>query len=152
MTRSPSGPGRRRVHDRASSFDGAAERYERGRPGWPEAAIDAVRDRLRLTRDSSVLDLAAGTGKLTRQLVPHFAEVIAVEPLDGMRAVLERAAPGARALAGTAEAIPLGDESVDAVFVAEAIHWFDPPRAVDEIARVLRPGAGVAVLYNRLGD
>jgi SAM-dependent methyltransferase len=137
------------IPSRAKSFDALAEEYERGRPGWPAAALDAMDARLGLGSGSTVLDLAAGTGKLTRELVPRYAQVIAVEPLDGMRAVLARVVPGARALAGTAEAIPLEDASVDAVVVAEAIHWFDPAAAVAEIARVLRPGCGVAVLYNR---
>ena len=96
-----------------------------------------------------MLDLAAGTGKLTRLLAARIVSVTAVEPLAGMRVVLEAQVPGVPALAGTAEAIPLADDSVDAVFVAEAIHWFDPGRAVPEIARVVRPGGGLAVLYNR---
>ena len=128
----------------ARSFDRAAEEYERGRPGYAEAALDA----LGLPADSVVLDLAAGTGKLTRQLVPRFARVIAVEPLGGMRAQLERVVPGAEALVGTAESIPLDDDSVDAVFVAEAFHWFATSAALDEIARVLRPGGTLAVLFN----
>jgi SAM-dependent methyltransferase len=134
---------------RARSFDALAAEYERGRPGWPAAALDAMADRLGLHAGSTVLDLAAGTGKLTRALVPRFASVIAVEPLDGMRAVLEQVVPDAQALAGTAEAIPLGDASVDAIAVAEAFHWFDADAAAREMARVLRPGGGVAVLYNR---
>jgi ubiquinone/menaquinone biosynthesis C-methylase UbiE len=134
---------------RARSFDALAEEYERGRPGWPPAALDAMDARLGLGSRSVVLDLAAGTGKLTRLLVPRYASVIAVEPLEGMRAVLERVVPGARTLAGTAEAIPLPDASVDAVAVGEAIHWFDADGAAAEMARVLRPGGGVAVLYNR---
>ena len=137
------------IPPRARSFDGLAAEYERGRPGWPAAALDAMTSRLGLYAGSTVLDLAAGTGKLTRALAPRFGTVIAVEPLDGMRAVLEQVVPGVRALAGTAEAIPLEDASVDAVVVAEAFHWFDPVAAVDEMARVLRPGRGVAVLYNR---
>jgi ubiquinone/menaquinone biosynthesis C-methylase UbiE len=137
------------VHTRAASFDATAADYERGRPGWPAAALDALADRLGLDAGSTVLDLAAGTGKLTRELVPRFASVVAVEPLDGMRAVLADVVPGARVLAGTAEAIPLEDASVDAVSIAEAFHWFDAEAAVAEMARVLRPGGGVAVLYNR---
>ena len=82
-----------------------------------------------------MLDLAAGTGKLTRQLAPRFARVIAVEPLDGMRDVLERVVPEAEALAGSADSIPLPDDSVDAIFVAEAFHWF----ATDETLREDRP-------------
>src|SRR3954452_3714546 len=137
------------IHSRARSFDSVAEAYERARPGWPAAAMDALVDRLGLDERSAVLDLAAGTGKLTRALVPRFASVIAVEPLDGMRAVLEQVVPGARALAGSAEAIPVDDASVDAIAVAEAFHWFEPEAAVAEMARALRPGGGVAVLYNR---
>ena len=137
------------VHSRAASFGPAADAYERGRPGWNAEALDVAASRLRLSSSSDVLDLAAGTGKLTRELVPRFARVTAVEPVDGMRAILERVVPGAHALAGTAEAMPLDDASVDAVFVGEAMHWFDPPRAASEMARVLKPGGGVAVLYNR---
>jgi SAM-dependent methyltransferase len=138
------------IHSRAHSFDAAAAAYEAGRPGWPREAVEIPARRLGLERDAAVLDLAAGTGKLTRRLAGRFASVIAIEPLDGMRTVLEERIPFVRTLAGTAEAIPLADGSVDAVFVAEAIHWFDLERAVPEIARVLRPGGGVAVLYNRL--
>ena len=143
-------PGADEVHSRARSFDAAAEVYEQGRPGWPPEAIEIAARRLGLERGAAVLDLAAGTGKLTRRLAGRFGSVTAVEPLDGMRAVLEERIPFVRALAGTAEAIPLPDASVDAVFVAEAIHWFDPAAAVTEIARVLRPRGGAAVLYNRL--
>jgi SAM-dependent methyltransferase len=130
--------------DLARSFDRAAEAYERGRPGWAPGAIDAVG----LPPDAVVLDLAAGTGKLTRQLVPRFTRVVAVEPLDRMRAVLERLVPEAEALAGNATAIPLGDSAVDAVFVAEAFHWFAHDEAVAEIARVLRPRGVLAILFN----
>ena len=137
------------VHSRARSFDYAAAEYERGRPGWPPEAVEIAARRLGLERDAAVVDLAAGTGKLTRRLAGRFSSVTAVEPLERMRAVLEDRIPFVRVLAGTAEAIPLPDAGVDAVFVAEAFHWFDPQPAVAEIARVLRPGGGVAVLYNR---
>lgn len=90
------------------------------------------------------MDLAAGTGRLTRELVAAGAQVTAVEPLDEMRALIR----DARAVAGTAESIPLADDSADAVFVAEAFHWFDAPAALREIARVLRPGGGLAVMWN----
>jgi SAM-dependent methyltransferase len=129
------------------SFGSAAADYELGRPGWPVEAVDAPG----IAHDATVLDLAAGTGKLTRVLVERFAHVIAVEPLDGMRAVLEELVPGADALAGEAESIPLGDASVDAVFVAEAFHWFGGPAAVAEIARVLRPGGTLVVMWNERG-
>ena len=135
--------------DLAGSFGRAAEEYELGRPGYAEAALDAVE----LPPDAVVLDLAAGTGKLTRQLVRRFHRVHAIEPLDGMRAVLERMAPEAEALSGTAEAIPLADGVVDAVFVGEAFHWFATTATLAEIARVLRPGGTLAILFNQVdGD
>ena len=135
--------------DLAGSFGRTAEEYERGRPGYAEAALDAVG----LPPDSVVLDLAAGTGKLTRQLVRRFARVVAVEPSEGMRAVLERVVPEAEALAGTADAIPLPDDAVDAVFVGEAFHWFSTDAVLREIARVLRPGGTLAILFNQVdGD
>jgi SAM-dependent methyltransferase len=131
--------------DLAGSFGRAAEEYERGRPGYAEAALDAVG----LAEDAVVLDLAAGTGKLTRQLVPRYGHVVAVEPLDGMRAVLERVVPEAEALGGAAAAIPLGDDAVDAVFVAEAFHWFATAETLAELARVLRPRGTLAILFNQ---
>jgi SAM-dependent methyltransferase len=138
------------VNPRAErAFGERAEDYERGRPGWPADAIATLLERWGARE---VVDLAAGTGKLTRILAAH-ADVIAIEPVDGMRAVLEREVPTARVMSGTAEAIPLADESVDAVFVAEAFHWFDLERAPAEIARVLRTGGHLAVLFNKLdGD
>jgi SAM-dependent methyltransferase len=93
---------------------------------------------------ASVVDLAAGTGRLTRELLAAGASVTAVEPVDEMRAHIA----DAPAVAGTAEAIPLGDGAVDAVFVGEAFHWFDAPAALPEIARVLRPGGGLALMWN----
>jgi ubiquinone/menaquinone biosynthesis C-methylase UbiE len=95
-----------------------------------------------------VLDLAAGTGKFTRQLVPTGAELVAVEPVAGMRRKLEEAIPGVSALDGSAEEIPLDDGAVDAVFCAQAFHWFDAPRALEEIHRVLRPGGSLALVWN----
>ncbi|MDQ4029794.1 MAG: class I SAM-dependent methyltransferase [Actinomycetota bacterium] len=123
------------------SFGVAAAAYERGRPEWPAALLDA----LPLDADATVVDLAAGTGKLTRRLVRRYTRVFAVEPDPQMRALIDVAEP----LAGTAESIPLGDASVDGAFVAEAFHWFDVAHAVREIARVLRPGGVLALLWNR---
>ena len=95
-----------------------------------------------------MLDLAAGTGKFTRQLVPTGADLIAVEPVGGMRRKLVEACPDVKALDGTAERIPLVDGSTDAVFCAQAFHWFDTERALEEIHRVLRPGGGLALVWN----
>jgi SAM-dependent methyltransferase len=130
------------------AFGNTAREYELGRPEWPDELIDRVVGELELGPDRTVLDLAAGTGKLTRALVPRFSHVIAVEPDDAMRDVLEEVVPGAEALAGHAEAIPLEADSVDAVFTAEAFHWFAGPQTVAEIARVLRPGGGLAIFWN----
>ena len=120
-------PGADDVHARARSFDAAAEAYEHARPGWPQAAVEIAARRLGLGRDAAVLDLGAGTGKLTRRLAGRFATVTAVEPLDGMRAVLEDRIPFVRVLAGTAEAIPLPDRSVDACRrIASTPPWQTP--------------------------
>jgi SAM-dependent methyltransferase len=132
----------------ARSFASAASEYARGRPGYPAPAVDRLSDELGLDREATVLDLAAGTGKLTRDLAERFARVIAVEPLDEMRAELERALPTVEALAGSAEAIPLEPGSVDGVLVAQAFHWFDGPRALGEIARVLGRDGGLGLLWN----
>jgi SAM-dependent methyltransferase len=104
---------------------------------------------LGVDRRSTVVDLAAGTGKLTRLLTKHAARVIAVEPLREMRAMLGKLVPRAETVEGTAEALPLDPGSVDAVFVGEAFHWFDGEQALAEIARVLRSSGGLALLWNR---
>lgn len=130
------------------SFDRVPAEYERGRPGWPERAVELAARELGLGEGATVLDLAAGTGKLTRVLVRRFARVLAVEPLDGMRAVLQEVVAAAEAFAGSAEALPLPNASVDAVFCAEAFHWFDGERSLPEIARVLRPPGGLILMWN----
>jgi SAM-dependent methyltransferase len=132
----------------ATAFNDAAPEYERGRPGYPLEAIHLLIRELHLDRRSVVVDLAAGTGKLTRDLTGCFDEVIAIEPLVAMREQLAGAAPAAQVLGGSAERMPLADASADAIFVAQAFHWFDGARALDEIARVLRPGGGLALLWN----
>jgi SAM-dependent methyltransferase len=120
------------------------EDYERGRPGWPPEVVDLPG----LPSTATVLDLAAGTGKLTRLLMRHFGRVVAVEPQDTMRRVLHALCPDAEVHSGTAEEIPMPDASLDGVFVAQAFHWFDNERALAEIARVLRPRSALVVLWN----
>lgn len=127
----------------AGGFGRSAAAYERGRPGYPDAAVDRL---VAALPGGRVVDLAAGTGKLTRMLVARGCEVTAVEPVPEMRALIE---PPARAVAGVAEAIGLPDASADAVTVAQAFHWFDGPRALAEIHRVLRPGGVLALIWNR---
>ena len=129
-------------------FGNAAREYELGRPTWPAELIDRAVAELELGLGATVLDLGAGTGKLTRDLVSRFGRVIAVEPDDAMRGVLEEVVPGAEALAGRAEAIPAADDSVDAVFTAEAFHWYASDETVAEIVRVLRPRGGLVIFFN----
>jgi SAM-dependent methyltransferase len=135
----PASPDRREL-----SFDLVADEYERTRPDYPPELLDL----LPLDASASVLDLGAGTGKLTRVLAARYAEVVAVEPLANMRKMLERAVSGVTVLAGSAERIPVDDASVDAVFAAQAFHWFDKAVALPEIARVLRAGGVFAIVWN----
>lgn len=136
------------IHEAAAKgFSAGADAYERGRPDYaPEAVATLVRE-LGIGPEVRVLDLAAGTGKLTRQLVDTGAQLVAVEPIAEMRAKLVAAAPGVEALDGTAERIPLPNHSVDAVVVGQAFHWFDGVRAVSEIRRVLRPTGALGLIW-----
>ena len=131
-----------------TAFAGVAAAYERARPGYPQGAVQwMVGD-----EPVDVVDLGAGTGKLTRALVALGHRVMAVEPLDEMRAQLEDALPGVRAVAGKAESMPLADSSADVVTSAQAFHWFDHDDALPEIARVLRPGGRLALVWNSRDD
>jgi SAM-dependent methyltransferase len=123
------------------SFGSVAETYDRVRPPYSRLLLDRAEQLLELDARARVLDLGAGTGRVTRELARRFEHVVAVEPDERMRAL------NGEALAGSAEAIPLEDESVDAVFVGEAFHWFDPDAAIPEIARVLRPRGCLAILW-----
>jgi SAM-dependent methyltransferase len=128
----------------AGSLDRWPEDYERGRPGWPPEVVEIPG----LPSAATVLELGAGTGKLTRLLVSAFGRVVAVEPAEGMRRLLVPLSPEAEVLAGSAEEIPLANGSVDAVFAAEAFHWFYSDRALAEIARVLRPRGALVLMWN----
>ena len=131
-----------------TAFADVASAYERGRPGYPDEAVRwLVGD-----EPADVVDLGAGTGKFTRTLVAHGHRVTAVEPLDEMRAELEAVLPGIRAVAGSAEAIPLPDACADVVTSAQAFHWFDHDNALPDIARVLRAGGRIALVWNSRDD
>lgn len=136
------------IDPRAATAFTAADDYERGRPGYPVAAVDLVLRELRLGTASTVLDLAAGTGKVARLLHGRVGEVIAVEPGDAMRGQLAARLPEITLLDGTAEDIPIADDTIDGAVVGEAFHWFNVVAAAGEIARVLRPRGGLALLWN----
>jgi SAM-dependent methyltransferase len=134
------------VHPVASAgFGSAADAYERGRPGYPAAALEWLGERLGIRPGATVVDLAAGTGKLARSLMATGARIVAIEPVEAMRAAI---GPGVEALDGTADAMPLPDAAADAVTVAQAFHWFAGEPALREIHRVLRPGGRLALLWN----
>jgi SAM-dependent methyltransferase len=133
---------------RSRSFETVAAEYERHRPEYPEQALRWAAELLGLADGARVLDVGAGTGKLSRGLVSLGLDVVAVEPGAPMLEQLRLAVPEAEGLQGEAESIPLEDASVDAAFAAQAFHWFDPGRALPELHRVLRPGGGLALLWN----
>jgi len=139
------------VSDRAArsrSFETVAAEYERHRPDYPEEAVRWAADRIGLSGGARILDVGAGTGKLTRGLVALGFEVVAVEPGAPMLEQLRHVVPQAEAHEGPAESIPLPDSSVDAAFAGQAYHWFDRERAVPELHRVVRPDGGLALLWN----
>ncbi|HEX6461182.1 MAG TPA: methyltransferase domain-containing protein [Thermoleophilaceae bacterium] len=136
------------LHPLAQSFAEVADAYERGRPDYPPAVVGALAAELGLAPGAPVLDLAAGTGKLTTALVRAGFDVVAVEPQEALCEVLSAKVGAERVKRGTAEAIPLPDASVAAVTVADGFHWFDQAAALREIRRVLQPSGGLAVLFN----
>jgi len=132
----------------AEGYTAQAEAYRRGRPEYPAAVQDWLRDDLALGAGETVLDLGAGTGKFLPHLRATGVAVIAVEPVPAMRAQLARQNPGIEAMAGTAEDIPLAEGAVDAVVCAQAFHWFANPAALAEIHRVLKPGGRLGLIWN----
>lgn len=129
-------------------FDGLAAVYERGRPGYARESIAWVAEQLALGPGSLVADVGAGTGKLTRHFLELHADVVAIEPVEDMRNQFATLLPGAKVLAATAESLPFGDATLDAIVVGTAFHWFDAARALSEFSRVLREGGGVAIFLN----
>jgi SAM-dependent methyltransferase len=137
------------VHEVAEEgFGRAAATYERVRPSYPADAVAWLADNLRIGPDRTVLDLAAGTGKFTRLLVPFGATVFGAEPVGGMRGAFVAAVPGVPMVAAAAEALPVAPAALDAVTVAQAFHWFDADRTFDELARALRRGGRVGLIWN----
>lgn len=136
------------LHPLATQFASITDAYERGRPEYSPAAAGAIVGQLGLRSGDPVLDLAAGTGKLTRALLAVGLDVIAIEPQPELREVLAASIGAERVRAGVAEAIPLPDDSVRAVTAGAAFHWFEQPAAIAEIERVLAPGGGICVCEN----
>jgi SAM-dependent methyltransferase len=135
------------LHEGTRGYAAGAAAYERGRPGYAAAALEALTAALGLGPGARVLDVGAGTGKLTHQLLGTGARPVAVEPVAAMREGFRRALPGVPLLAGTAEALPLRDGSITVAVAGQAWHWFDAPAALAELTRVVAPGGGLALLW-----
>ncbi|AYO40531.1 MULTISPECIES: methyltransferase domain-containing protein [Serratia] len=135
-------------HAAAAGYQANSDRYVKGRPDYPPEIAVWLRDTLGLHAGMTVIDLGAGTGKFTPRLLETGAQVIAVEPVAQMLEKLSIALPQVKTLAGTAESIPLPDESVDAVVCAQSFHWFATPQALAEIKRILKPGGKLGLVWN----
>ncbi|MBA3843046.1 MAG: methyltransferase domain-containing protein [Actinobacteria bacterium] len=132
----------------AAGFGAGADVYERARPSYPAAAVEWLAERCGIGRGAVVADVGAGTGKLTRLLVPTGARVVAVEPVPAMRAKLRETTPEVEVVDGTAESLPFADGELDVITVAQAFHWFDHDVALPELHRVLRPGGSLVLVWN----
>lgn len=147
--REGAGPDRTGVHYAAArGFQAVAWEYERARPDYPAEAVDRLIQDLEVGRAARVLDIGAGTGKLTRMLVPTGARLVGLDPVDAMRRTLASTVPGVSVVGGTAEALPFADEAFDAVVAAQAFHWFDGEAALEEVRRVLKPSGRLGLLWN----
>ena len=135
-------------HAAAEGYQANADRYVKGRPDYPPEITTWLRDTIGLHAGMTVIDLGAGTGKFTPRLLETGAQVIAVEPVAQMLEKLSAVLPQVKTLAGTAESIPLPDESVDAVVCAQSFHWFATARALAEIQRILKPGGKLGLVWN----
>jgi len=131
-----------------AGFETGSDIYERARPGYPSEAVELLIGTAGLSADSLILDLAAGTGRLTRQLHQRGLRCLAAEPSPAMRQVFARVLPEVPMVAATGEQVPLAAETVDAVLVAQAFHWFDAPVALAEIDRILQPGGWLGLIWN----
>jgi SAM-dependent methyltransferase len=139
------------MHPVASEgFDRSVEAYRRSRPSYPPEAVTWLVEALAIGPGKAVVDVGAGTGKLTTLLLPTGARLVAVEPLESMRAALVQDLPAVEARAGTSEALPLDDGSTDAIVVGQAFHWFDLDRTLPEFQRVLRPTGRLGVIWNEM--
>jgi SAM-dependent methyltransferase len=136
------------VRDAARGFETAADAYERGRPGYPEAAVDRLASGLGLGPRTRLLDVGAGTGKLSRLVASRGVDVVAVEPAAAMLAKVA-SAPGVLAVRSLAEALPFRAGAFECAAAASSFHWFDGPSALAELHRVLRAGGRLALLWNR---
>jgi SAM-dependent methyltransferase len=136
------------THSAVAGFDKAADAYERGRPGYPPEAIEFLVKEFEIGPGTRIVDLGAGTGKFTRAMASTGATVVALEPTRAMRALHHRLDPTTRLMAGNAERLPLRSGSADVVVAAQAFHWFATSGTVNEIARVLRPGGGLGLVWN----
>ncbi len=137
-----------RMHEKSKGYHEGAKDYVTGRPGYPVEAVAWLRDVIGVVPGRKVLEVGAGTGKFLRTLKETGGEIIALEPIDEMRAELVRAFPGVTALSGVADEIPLPDNSVDAVVCAQAFHWFATAEALEEMRRVLVPGGMLGLIWN----
>ena len=140
--------GHKRKRFGRSGFESGSDVYERARPDYSDEALGQLATTTGIHPGSRVLDLAAGTGKLTRRLQALGAHCVALEPSPSMRAVFSRVVADVPLVGATAESIPVVANAMDAVVVAQAFHWFDPGRALPEMARVLRPGGWLALIWN----